>query len=84
MTSATRSPSQENRTTVGSPPVSSSSALIGSALEVSKKVFLIGCALLATVGILYLCACDRKGEGWCQLKSNAQILSNMGLIAGFF
>jgi hypothetical protein len=52
--------------------------------KTTKKVVLVGCALLATAGVLYFCACNRNEESWCELKSNAQILSNMGLVADVF
>jgi hypothetical protein len=67
------------------PPPSnvSSHTLIRTTLETTKKVALVGCALLITGGIVYLCACNRNEESWCVLKSNEQMLSNMGLVSGF-
>ena len=84
MSSAIKAPSNSRQKQLTSLPAFSSDIQPHFPVETIKKAFLIGCALLVTSGILYFCACDRNEESWCVFKSNAQILSNMGLLADVF
>lgn len=84
MSSVIKRHSNNRQQQVSFPPFFAPRTQVGSILETAKKTVLAGCALLTTAGIFYFCVCNRNEESWCVLKSNAQILSNMGLLADIF